>query len=55
MSRSTIAAGTLPNNAGSRLGWISNPQALKPGARMPPTNLHADELRQVGAYLESLR
>jgi cytochrome c oxidase subunit 2 len=55
MSRTTIAAGALPNNDASRLGWISNPQALKPGARMPATDLSAGELHLVGAYLETLR
>ena len=35
MSRSTIAAGTLPNNPGYLSGWIANPQDLKPGALMP--------------------
>lgn len=55
MSRSTIAAGTLPNSPASLSGWIANPQALKPGARMPPTYLSAGELAQVRAYLETLK
>jgi cytochrome c oxidase subunit 2 len=54
-TRSTIAAGTAPNTRGYLAGWISDPQHLKPGARMPPTGLSADELQAVLAYLETLR
>ena len=35
MSRSTIAAGLLPNTPGYLSAWIADAQALKPGARMP--------------------
>ncbi|MGH9455100.1 MAG: cytochrome c oxidase subunit II, partial [Terriglobia bacterium] len=35
MTRSTIAAGLLPNTPGNLAGWIANSQSLKPGARMP--------------------
>jgi cytochrome c oxidase subunit II len=55
MSRSTIAAGTLPNNTGNLYGWIANPQALKPGTLMPPTELTSGELHDVVAYLQTLR
>ncbi|MBI1405290.1 MAG: cytochrome c oxidase subunit II [Caulobacter sp.] len=55
MSRSTLAAGMLRNTRAARLGWISNPQALKPGARMPATDLSARELAGVESYLETLR
>jgi cytochrome c oxidase subunit II len=55
MSRSTIAAGAVPNTVGGLLGWIENPQALKPGARMPPTYVPPAELAQLSAYLETLK
>jgi cytochrome c oxidase subunit 2 len=55
MSRRTIAAGTLPNNLASLSGWIANPQALKPGARMPATWLSGPQLADLRAYLETLR
>ncbi|GBG12834.1 cytochrome c oxidase subunit II [Novimethylophilus kurashikiensis] len=55
MSRSTIAAGLLPNNAGGLSGWILNPQALKPGTRMPPVGLQPEELHDVVAYLQTLK
>ncbi|HEX3365691.1 cytochrome c oxidase subunit II [Phenylobacterium sp.] len=54
MSRRTLAAGTVPNTPDGLSGWISNPQALKPGARMPATDLSGPELGQVVAYLETL-
>ena len=54
MSRSTLAAGTVPNTVSGLEGWIANPQALKPGARMPATNLSGAELGRIAAYLETL-
>lgn len=54
-SRQTIAAGTLPNTRGHLAGWILNPQQIKPGTRMPPTQLRPDDLEALLAYLESLR
>lgn len=38
-SREKLAAGTLSNNRGNLAGWILNPQNLKPGTQMPPTQL----------------
>lgn len=54
-SRRTIAAGTLPNNRGNLAGWILDPQGIKPGAKMPPTQLEPHALRALLAYLESLK
>jgi cytochrome c oxidase subunit 2 len=53
-SRSSIASGMLPNTRGHLAGWIANPQAIKPGAKMPRTYLTADDLHALVAYLESL-
>jgi cytochrome c oxidase subunit 2 len=55
MSRRQIAAGTLPNNRGSLAGWIEDPPAAKPGARMPPQHLSGPQLQAVVAYLETLQ
>ena len=55
MSRQTIAAGLLPNTEADLSGWVSNPQALKPDAQMPATNLSGPDLRAVTAYLETLK
>ena len=54
-SRISIAAGTLPNNAGSLGGWISDPQQIKPGVRMPPNPLPAEDLQALVQWLQSLK
>lgn len=54
-SRSTIAAGTLANNVGNLTGWIANAQSIKPGCRMPPNPMPANDLNDLVAYLETLR
>lgn len=53
--RRTLAAGTVPNNRGYLGGWIANPQAIKPGNRMPAFPLEGPELQALLSYLESLR
>jgi cytochrome c oxidase subunit II len=53
-SRRTLAAGTLPNTRGHLAGWIADPQSIKPGNRMPPTQIAAGDLHALLAYLESL-
>ena len=54
-SRETIAAATLPNNAGALGGWIADSQGIKPGNHMPPNALSASDLVALLAYLQSLR
>ena len=54
-ARLTIAAGALPNTRGHLAGWISNPQSIKPGSRMPATGLSAAELQSVLSYVRGLR
>lgn len=53
-SRKTLAAATIPNSRGNLSGWISDPQHIKPGALMPPTNLTGTELQALLAYLATL-
>ena len=53
-SRSTLAAVTIPNNRGNLAGWLIDPQAIKPGNHMPGTDLDAESLQALLAYLESL-
>jgi cytochrome c oxidase subunit 2 len=55
MSRSKIAAGTLPNTRGNLSGWVDGPQAIKPGTLMPDQKLSGNQLNDVVAYLETLR
>ena len=54
-SRSTIAAGSVPNTRGYLAGWIADPQHIKPGNRMPSVGLRDEELQTVVAYLETLK
>jgi cytochrome c oxidase subunit II len=54
-SRLTIAAGILPNTRGNLAGWLVDPQHIKPGSFMPPTNLTGDELHALLTYLEGLK
>ena len=55
MGRRTLAGGTLINNTGNLSGWISDPQSLKPGAKMPATWLSGPQLADLRGYLETLR
>jgi cytochrome c oxidase subunit II len=54
-SRSTIAAGTLANNRANLTRWIANPQAIKPGVRMPPSHLSPVQLNALVSYLETMK
>jgi cytochrome c oxidase subunit 2 len=54
-SRRRIAAGALPNDPANLAAWISDPQSIKPGTRMPATKLAADDLTALSTYLASLR
>ncbi len=55
MSRSTIAAGMLPNTVGNLSGWIANPQVIKPGSMMPNLDLSGPELDAVRNYVLTLK
>lgn len=52
--RETIAAGMLENTLGNLMGWVADPQAIKPGNHMPNVPLAPEELEAVVAYLLSL-
>ena len=54
-SRGTIAAGTLANTKANLMGWITNPQAIKPGTRMPAVPLKGPQLAALVDYLETLK
>ena len=55
MSRTTIAAATLPNTVGNLAGWVANPQAIKPGNKMPNLDLSGPELTRIRDYLVTLK
>ena len=53
-SRQTIGAGLLPSRPDTLSDFIRNAQHAKPGASMPPTEVSADELAAIVAYLMTL-
>ena len=53
-SRSTIAAGVLPNTPEGRDLWLADTQGVKPGALMPQIDLTRSERAQLVSYLGSL-
>jgi cytochrome c oxidase subunit 2 len=54
-SRQTIAAATLENTREHLASWILDSQAIKPGNRMPPNPLSAEDLQALLDYLQSLK
>lgn len=54
-SRTTIASGILPNNAGNLHKWLANPPGVKPGSKMPNLGLNDEQIQRLTAYLESLK
>jgi cytochrome c oxidase subunit 2 len=55
-SRTSLAAGTLPNDRESLKNWILHAQEIKPGNFMPSFQILAPEdLEALAAYLESLK
>ena len=54
-SRTTLAAGTLPNDLGALAAWLVDPQSVKPGVHMPPAALPPRDFQALVAYLGSLR
>jgi cytochrome c oxidase subunit II len=53
-SRRLLAATAISNAPGSLAGWISDPQRIKPGAKMPANPLEPDDLQALVTYLRSL-
>jgi cytochrome c oxidase subunit 2 len=54
MSRSTIASGAAENTSENLRLWIQNPDAIKPGSRMPAMKLSDTDLDALVRYLETL-
>jgi cytochrome c oxidase subunit 2 len=54
-SRRSLGAGLLRNRVGTMAAWIGGAQDLKPGNRMPSTNVYTgEELRELSLWLGSL-
>jgi len=54
-TRATLAAATIPNTPAELREWITDPQHVKPGNKMPGLNLSASDVQDLVAYLRSLR
>jgi cytochrome c oxidase subunit II len=54
-TRTTLAGGVLSNTPANVAKWITNPQAIKPGAQMPKLGLAGEQLNDLVAYLLSLK
>jgi cytochrome c oxidase subunit II len=54
-SRMSLAALTIDNTPADLLRWISDPQHVKPGAKMPALDLSSEDFRAIADYLRSLR
>ena len=55
MSRSTLAAGAMPNTPENLKAWIDDPNAFKPGTLMPAMHLTDRQNQQITAYLLTLK
>jgi cytochrome c oxidase subunit II len=55
MSRETIAAGAAANTHELLRLWIKNPEAVKPGSKMPAMGLTDGDVDAIATYLETLR
>jgi cytochrome c oxidase subunit 2 len=54
-SRRTLAAGRIENTPANLISWLSNPQTLKPASHMPDFQLSDLQVRNLAAYLETLK
>ena len=54
-SRETLAAGVISNTPDNLARWLADPDAIKRGSLMPDFHLGEGEVRQLVAYLETLR
>ncbi len=54
-ARPTTAGGTLPNTPENTAKWLANPPAVKPGTLMPNLGLAPDEIKDLSAFLYSLK
>jgi cytochrome c oxidase subunit 2 len=53
--RKSLAAETLDNTYENLVGWIADPQGVKPGSKMPRADISNEEIEKVARWLESLK
>ncbi|MGI8413600.1 MAG: cytochrome c oxidase subunit II [Solirubrobacteraceae bacterium] len=54
-TRTTLAAVEIPNDPAYLARWISHPQGIKPGTRMPDLGLSGAQTTALVSYLDSLQ
>jgi cytochrome c oxidase subunit II len=54
-SRQQIAGGVLTTSAKDLAIWLTNPQSVKPGCHMPNLDLTGEQVKELVAYLETLK
>jgi cytochrome c oxidase subunit 2 len=54
-SRRQLGAGIADNTPENLRRWLTNPQQVKPGAKMPDFKFTGEQLGQLVAYFETLR
>jgi cytochrome c oxidase subunit 2 len=55
MSRKMLASNTLRNTPANLAGWIADPQAQKPGTKMPDLYLSGPQLNGILTYVRTLK
>ena len=55
MSRETIASGAADNNREELTAWITDPNTIKSGSKMPDMHLTKAQVERIVDYLETLR
>jgi len=53
--RGILGGGVLTNTPANLTTWLTNPQAVKPGNKMPNFNLNSQQVSLLAVYLETLR
>jgi cytochrome c oxidase subunit 2 len=54
-SRQTLGTGVLDNTPAGLTKWLQNPQAVKPGINMPFMKLSDQQIKELVAFLETLK
>jgi len=54
-SRGYLGGGAIENSSENLRLWLKNPDAIKPGCKMPNFNLSDEQLDELVAYLETLK
>ena len=53
--RASLGAAAVPNTPGERARWVSDPHTIKRGVAMPAPEISGEQLRDLLAYLDTLR